>query len=421
MVLAILEWLVLLGRRYCRVTFCWVPAHVGVDGNEWADVLAKAATSSSRQSVRRHLVPAVDLRPYINAAIRSCWRDRWDAIGVNKLHGIRQHLGLWSYSILFCRWETALACLCIGHTLLTHGFLMERAPSPCARRQINFRKQKDDDVKTYSSLRPKSVVAPSQEAAASYSSENVSTVSLHNSFSVFETVSDTHSGDLSTDDNSQALSKGVHVVEVHTATRSPKWKLKSTKLQQRRLRGSSETLDYMDVSPCKATVSVDLSIFSSQFHQKRFRGSDESLDSTDIPPRKLPLGTSEGHEVNVDASDIVTSKDTGSLPLEQWSDSSTCIIDVDVQSRSKVLQPADFGSSDEAVTYFTDMLHSAALNSIPRTSGYFPKRPVTWWSPVCTTAVREKRAAFSRLRRNRGDPTLLEDFRRARARARRVL
>ncbi|KAK3883723.1 hypothetical protein Pcinc_011980 [Petrolisthes cinctipes] len=67
------------------------------------------------------------------------------------------------------------------------------------------------------------------------------------------------------------------------------------------------------------------------------------------------------------------------------------------------------------------MLHSAALNSIPRTSGYFPKRPVPWWSPVCTTAVREKRAAFSRLRRNRGDPTLLEDFRRARARARRVL
>ncbi|KAK3869594.1 hypothetical protein Pcinc_025117 [Petrolisthes cinctipes] len=82
---------------------------------------------------------------------------------------------------------------------------------------------------------------------------------------------------------------------------------------------------------------------------------------------------------------------------------------------------ADFGSSDEAVTYFTDMLHSAALNSIPRTSGYFPKRPVPWWSQVCTTAVLEKRAAFSRLLRNRGDPTLLEDFRRARARARRVL
>ncbi|KAK3878759.1 hypothetical protein Pcinc_016571 [Petrolisthes cinctipes] len=88
---------------------------------------------------------------------------------------------------------------------------------------------------------------------------------------------------------------------------------------------------------------------------------------------------------------------------------------------SSVSSVADFGSSDEAVTYFADMLHTAALNSIPRTSGYFPKRPVPWWSPVCTTAVREKRAAFSCLRHNRGDPTLLEDFRRARARARRVL
>ncbi|KAK3887714.1 hypothetical protein Pcinc_008199 [Petrolisthes cinctipes] len=67
------------------------------------------------------------------------------------------------------------------------------------------------------------------------------------------------------------------------------------------------------------------------------------------------------------------------------------------------------------------MLHSTALNSILKTSGYFPKRPVPLWSAVCTTAVREKRAAFSCLRRNRGDPTLLENFRQARARARRVL
>ncbi|KAK4327289.1 hypothetical protein Pmani_002230 [Petrolisthes manimaculis] len=88
---------------------------------------------------------------------------------------------------------------------------------------------------------------------------------------------------------------------------------------------------------------------------------------------------------------------------------------------SLVFLVTDFGSSDEAVTYFTDVLHSAALNSFLKTSGYFPKRPVPWWSPVCTTAVREKRAAFSHLRRNRGDPTLLEDFRWARARARRVL
>ena len=38
-----------------------------------------------------------------------------------------------------------------------------------------------------------------------------------------------------------------------------------------------------------------------------------------------------------------------------------------------------------------------------------------------TAAVREKRSAFSRLCRHRGDPLCLEAFRRARARARRIL
>ncbi|KAK3889509.1 hypothetical protein Pcinc_006481 [Petrolisthes cinctipes] len=98
LVLAILEWLVLLGRLGRRVTFCWVPAHEGVDGNERADALVKAAVSSSRPPIGHHPVPAVDLRPYIKTAILSCWQDRWDAIGVNKLRGIHQRLGFWSYS-----------------------------------------------------------------------------------------------------------------------------------------------------------------------------------------------------------------------------------------------------------------------------------------------------------------------------------
>ncbi|KAK3885203.1 hypothetical protein Pcinc_010547 [Petrolisthes cinctipes] len=130
LVLAIFEWLVLLGRRGRKVTFCWVPPHVGVDGNERADGLAKATVSNSRPPARRHPVPAVDLRPYIDATVRSCWQDRWDAVRANKLRDIRQHLGLLSYSGLFRRWETALVRLRIGHKLLTHGFLMERAHPP---------------------------------------------------------------------------------------------------------------------------------------------------------------------------------------------------------------------------------------------------------------------------------------------------
>lgn len=55
----------------------------------------------------------------------------------------------------------------------------------------------------------------------------------------------------------------------------------------------------------------------------------------------------------------------------------------------------NFENCEEGVTYFNDMLHSAALNSIPKTSSYFPKRPVPRWSPACSIAVREKRAAYS--------------------------
>ncbi|MPC56311.1 hypothetical protein E2C01_050264 [Portunus trituberculatus] len=51
----------------------------------------------------------------------------------------------------------------------------------------------------------------------------------------------------------------------------------------------------------------------------------------------------------------------------------------------------------------------------------FTKRPVPWWNAAYTKAVKEKRAAFSRLRRHRGDPQCLDAFRRCRARARRVL
>lgn len=126
--LAILEWLLLLRRRGRHVQFCWVPAYVGVVGNELADALAKAA--ASRPLVRCYPVPASDVRPGIRDAVRACWQGRWDAVGANKLRSIRQELGDWAYGGLSRRWETALVRLRIGHSRLTHGFLMEGVPPP---------------------------------------------------------------------------------------------------------------------------------------------------------------------------------------------------------------------------------------------------------------------------------------------------
>jgi len=81
----------------------------------------------------------------------------------------------------------------------------------------------------------------------------------------------------------------------------------------------------------------------------------------------------------------------------------------------------EFHSAEEAVTYFTDKIHSAAVLSVPKTSGTFRKRPVPWWNENCSTAVKAKRTAFARLRRHRGDPQCMDAFRQARAHARWVM
>ncbi len=81
----------------------------------------------------------------------------------------------------------------------------------------------------------------------------------------------------------------------------------------------------------------------------------------------------------------------------------------------------DFIVTDEAARYYTDLSHSSALQCVRRTSGHFPRRPVPWWNSNSSVAVRAKRVFFALLRRHRGCPQCLDDFRRARAHARWVL
>ena len=63
------DWLVLLhNRKKVRVNFCWVPSHVGVDGNERADIMAKAATRL--QAVSKVEVAFEDLKIRITSYFR---------------------------------------------------------------------------------------------------------------------------------------------------------------------------------------------------------------------------------------------------------------------------------------------------------------------------------------------------------------
>ena len=69
-----------------RITFCWTPAHVGIQGNEEADRIAKAATSQPAVDMN---LPYSDYNPYIRKIVLAKWQNRWEGEQNNKLHAIR--------------------------------------------------------------------------------------------------------------------------------------------------------------------------------------------------------------------------------------------------------------------------------------------------------------------------------------------
>ena len=130
-VLKILEWVFLHSRRGIQIRFCWVPAHVGVLGNDKADLLAK--TAASNLIPPRCQLPHRDFLPGLRTSIKDVWQQRWDNIGVNKMKEITDLVNPWQYIDLPRKQEIMLCRLRIGHTRITHSYLMagEYQPHCC--------------------------------------------------------------------------------------------------------------------------------------------------------------------------------------------------------------------------------------------------------------------------------------------------
>ncbi|GFO49511.1 Pol-like protein [Plakobranchus ocellatus] len=116
---------------YVHISFVWIPAHVGIRGNENVDKLAKAALN--RASCSGKLICYSDLKPKINSYINSVWQKNWDAEGANKLHEVLPNLG----EDLHRRGdgggrkqETAMCRLRVGHTWLTQSYLLKNEEQP---------------------------------------------------------------------------------------------------------------------------------------------------------------------------------------------------------------------------------------------------------------------------------------------------
>ena len=110
-----------------EILFCCLPSHVGIKGNEAADVKAKA---SHDLEISNFKLPCTDFKPFINRYILSKWQLSWDRATFNKLHEIKPVFGKNNIYRSLRREEVVLTRLRIGHTRLTHSYLLKREDQP---------------------------------------------------------------------------------------------------------------------------------------------------------------------------------------------------------------------------------------------------------------------------------------------------
>ena len=106
-----------------RIVLCWLPSHVGINGNEKADIAAKSALTLNISNLKN---PFTDFKPSINTFVHNKWQMSWNAAVFNKLHSIMPSLCEWQPNYRIDRkGEVTLARLRIGHTFITHSFLLK--------------------------------------------------------------------------------------------------------------------------------------------------------------------------------------------------------------------------------------------------------------------------------------------------------
>ena len=124
-VLEIQYYLTKLYNNGKKISFCWSPGHVGIQGNECADKAAKEAASSN--TINYDPVPFSDLKVHVRCFIERKFQSHWSSLTNNvKLRSIKRDIKPWPNIKTKCRRHVrVLNRLRIGHTHATHNFLMK--------------------------------------------------------------------------------------------------------------------------------------------------------------------------------------------------------------------------------------------------------------------------------------------------------
>lgn len=109
------------------IQFIWIPSHIGIRGNDLADSAAKEALDFNPMYME---VPHSDFKSRILPYIRQKWQLEWDREVDNKLQAIKPTLAPPQTVRLSRREEVVYRRLRIGHSYITHSWMLKREEPP---------------------------------------------------------------------------------------------------------------------------------------------------------------------------------------------------------------------------------------------------------------------------------------------------
>ena len=119
-------------RQGRNLKLCWVPSHVGICGNEQAD---ECAAKARHKEIKNVSIPYKDVIKSVRHKLRNKWQSRWELEAKNKLHLVKPTIEEWKSCSHQERFIEVILCrLRIGHTHLTHNFLLAKEGKPMCER-----------------------------------------------------------------------------------------------------------------------------------------------------------------------------------------------------------------------------------------------------------------------------------------------